>query len=226
MFEFLTLDWVFNVIITVGIAVAFVYFMFRETGIEAKLKRIKNQQINQINSGWGVEELKKLTNMRIKELMELSEKVNKKVLLGIKEIGTAKMRIKINENRYIYEISKGFLGAGKKLYFIVDTNEVSHIDKKNIFLKDDVVNNKAGIYYLVGNNKRELENKTTFIDSVITRMNNEDISGRISNFATKISYLDIVHAQQSDLLMKRIEAMNKQNENGGNNTSVMDFLSA
>ncbi len=225
MFEFLTLDWVFNVIITVGIAVAFVYLIFRETGVEAKLKKIKKLQAEQITSGWGAEELKKLTKMQVNELLKISKKINKKIIIGVQEIGKAKLRIAITPTLFLYEIRSGILGNEKK-FMIIDKAEISHVDKKNIFVTDDIINNKAGIFFLLGMSKDLLKQKTRYINFLIDKLNVEDTMGRISNLATKVSYLDIAHAQQSDLLMKRIDAMNKQGENNGHNISAMDFLSA
>ncbi len=221
----ITLDNLVTFIITVGFAFGIVYMFFKETGLEAKLKRIKKLQAEQITSGWGAEELKKLTKMQVDELLKISKKINKRIIIGVQEIGKAKLRIAITPTLFLYEIRSGFLGNEKK-FMIIDKTEISHVDKKNIFVTDDIINNKAGIFFLLGMDKEILKQKTKYIDFLINKLNVEDTMGRISNLATKVSYLDIVHAQQSDLLMKRIEAMNKQAEGGGSSVNTLDFLSA
>lgn len=201
-----------------AVVLGVIYVIFRETGIEAKLQRFRKKQIEQLKVGWGVEEIKRLTHWQIKDLMKFGESVNKNIYLGINKLGKAKKRIKIKGSTYIYEIKKGFLGS--TYYFIINNKEITHSDAKNIYLKDAVVFNQFGVYHL----ENDIKEKRDYIKFLIEKMNSEDVWGRISNLASKTIYLDLTHAQNIDLLMKKIEAIEKMR--GSEEKGLQDFLTA
>ena len=222
----LTFENIMTTVITVGFAIGLVYLFFKKTGVEAKLKKIQGQKIEQTKTGWGAEEIKNLTELQIKTSMKLGEKINKKLIVGMLNLGKIKKRVKIKNGMWMCDVRNGFmsnLGIGKPVYLILNENEITHTDKKTIYTKDKIIFNELGIYYLV-DSSNDTREKHNYINFLIDKMNYEDVIGRISNLATKVSYLDIGHAQNMEALNKRIEAILKERDGG--NMSVMEMAAA
>ena len=219
-------DTLMGYMLVFAIVISVIYIIFRRSGVEAKLKKIKERNLEQTRTGWGVEELEKLTELQVKKLLKMSEKVNKKLIVGMRNLGKITKRVKIRKNLYLCEIKKSFMeqiGLKKPIYLIINTNEIIHSDNKTIYLKDKIIFNQFGVYYLV-DDKQSVKEKKEYLDFLINKMNYEDVVGRISNLATKVSYLDLTHTQNMEALNKKIEAILKERE--GERLSMMDIATA
>lgn len=213
--------------ITLAIGIGVAYVIFQKTGVEAKIKKIREKNLEQTKTGWGVEELENLTELQIKKSFRTAEKVNKKLIIGMLTIGKLTKKIKVKKDMVLCQVKKGFkglIGLEKPLYLLLKENEMIHTVKKTIYIKDKIIFNQMGVYYLVDTEKDKLKEKKDYVDFMILKMNYEDVTGRISNLATKVSYLDINHSQNMEALNKKIEAILKERQ--GENMSVMDMASA
>jgi len=213
--------------ITLAVGIGVAYVIFQKTGVERKIKKIREKNLEQTKTGWGVEELENLTELQIKKLFRTAEKVNKKLIIGMLNIGTLKKRIRVKKDLYLCEVKKGIKGAiglEKPIYLLLKEKEIIHSDKKIIYVKDKIIYNQMGVYYLIDETKQKIKEKKDYVDFLISKMNYEDVTGRISNLATKVSYLDINHSQNMEALNKKIEAILKEREGGS--VSLMDMASA
>lgn len=212
--------------LTLAVGIGVSYVIFQKTGVEAKIKRIKERNLEQSKTGWGVEEVENLTELQIKKSFRTGEKVNKKLIIGMQTIGKLTKKVKIKKNMILCQVKrglKGMLGVEKPIYFVLKEDEFLHTTKKLIYVKERIIFNQMGVYYLIGD-KTDIKEKKDYVDFMISKMNYEDVTGRISNLATKVSYLDITHSQNMEALNKKIEAILKERQ--GEGMSVMDMASA
>jgi len=185
-------DTLMGYMLVFAIVISVIYIIFRRSGVEAKLKKIKEI--------WSI--------------------------VGMRNLGKITKRVKIRKNLYLCEIKKSLIeqiGLKKPIYLIINTNEIIHSDNKTIYLKDKIIFNQFGVYYLV-DDKQSVKEKKEYLDFLINKMNYEDVVGRISNLATKVSYLDLTHTQNMEALNKKIEAILKERE--GERLSMMDIATA
>jgi hypothetical protein len=212
-------------VVTLAIGIGVAYVVFKKTGVEAKIRRIREKNIEQTNTGWGVEELENLTRLQIKKIFKTAEKTNKNLIVGMQTLGKLTRKVKVKKNLILCEIKRGFkgmLGLEKPLYFLLKEEEIIHATNKEIYVKDKIIFNQMGVYYLI--DEKGVKEKGDYVRFMIEKMNYEDVTGRISNLATKVSYLDISHAQNMEALNKKIEAILKERQ--GEGVSVMDMASA
>lgn len=211
--------------------VCFLYMIMRSTGFEAKLRRMKAQSLDQLRSGWGVDECVRLTEIQIKSKLRLGHKENKSVICGVNYFGKLTKWVNTDNNHILCEVKKGFkenFGLASPLYLLLSTskkdNDISSVSEKVLYLKEGVLENLHGIYYLQSNTKKDALMKFDTIRLMLEKMNYEDVTGRISNLATKVVYLDIVHAEQSDILKKKGDILTA--DMSRKNVSTVDMLAA
>lgn len=213
--------------ITLAVGIGISYVIFQKTGVEAKIKRIKESNLEQSKTGWGVEEVENLTELQIKKSFRTGEKVNKKLIIGMQTIGKLTKKVKIKKNMILCQVKrgiKGLIGIEKPIYFILKEDELLHTTKNLVYVKEKIIFNQMGVYYLIDKDRTDIKEKKDYVDFMISKMNYEDVTGRISNLATKVSYLDITHSQNMEALNKKIEAILKERQ--GEGMSVMDMASA
>lgn len=223
----------------VGLAaiVCFLYMIARQTGFEGKLRRVKAQNLKQLESGWGVDETIRLTEVQAKSYLKMGEKVNKNVICGTNSLGKMTKCVKLantnNENKddttlTLCEIKKGIrakIGISNPIYLILRKGEISHVAGKTIYLKDKIFNNLHGVYYFVDDTKDNLKNKIDVIKLMLEIVNYEDVTGRVCNLATKVAYLDITHAERVDSLRETAKVLSADMARR-NPPSAVDMLAA
>lgn len=219
-------EWI-GYIITFAVAIGISYVIFRETGLEKKAKDIKKEHMEQAKTGWGKAELERLSKMELLKLFKFARKENRFLYIGTNKIGKISkslnfgnklgVNIKQEVSYKLYLIKSGFLGMTKEIYFIADS-EVPYQNNKNIFVSGSEISNVFGIFCTIENSGAKFDS----LDSLIKKMDYEDLRGRLSNIASQMIYLDMEHAKNSDILSRKIEAMQMAEVKGGK--SVEDFI--
>lgn len=174
-----------------------------------RMGKLDNEQKKYIKADAGKQDLDQANKTYFLSLLKFGYKEKglfnkRKLYLGFIKLGYVSKIIEIQDKRKILLIKNSFwqFTDKQKDIFMIDNQEVTNKDSKGIYINNDNLINIYGVFVTVSN----LKDKNDFIKSIVDKNIIEDWHGRIKNTAGSVIYYNMRHAQDSDIMQKKIEA--------------------